>query len=437
MPAPDEVRRMLERILGSREFANAPKKQKFLQLICEAYLEGRAGELNEYLIGYEVFGRQQTYNPALDPIVRVGAYELRKKLERYYKGEGKNDEILVEIPTGSYIPIFNRRSPSPEPAEPVPAVRLPWWSIRAWTPGGALIGVALVILIAAVVILAVSNLRLRREAAAGVALKRMAEAYRPVWEPFLTAEDPTLLVLSNPTVYRFWNEADPESLSNRSIDLTASETAVLAEAVGREQLALKHHRLPRLVLSSDEYTGLGEAVGLFRIAALFNGIGKQVLLKQSRTVSAEDLKNHNVILLGSVWVNEWSGKVLIKEDFISSTGGTIVNQNPLAGEQPEYRARFDEETGRLIEDYGLITIKPNLSERNTVMVLAGTHSEGTEAAAEYLISEDRLAYLNQRLRSFEPAPPKYFQVLLKVDIDNGIPTTISIVTIHELHADRK
>src|SRR5262245_54239695 len=100
-PAPtgEEVRQLLERILSSRQFANAPKKQKFLQLVCDAYLTGRAGELNEYMIGYEVFDRDKTYNPALDPIVRVGAHELRKKLERYYKSEGQNDQILLEIPT--------------------------------------------------------------------------------------------------------------------------------------------------------------------------------------------------------------------------------------------------------------------------------------------------------------------------------------------------
>lgn len=445
-PTAEEVRQLLERILCSRQFSNAPKKQKFLQLICEAYLDGRASELSEYSIGYQVFDRTETYDPALDSIVRVGAHEVRKKLERYYKSEGKNDEILLEIPVGSYIPIFTRLERAPEDAESTkptqPALtssdqagRIGHIAGKTWI---TLLSLGLVFLIIAVAMLALSNRQLRRQIKEGFQPKEFAAVFKPVWEPFLKDESPTLLVLSNPPVYRFWNPADHKSLSNISISLTPTETAALEETLGRERYVLKHNPLSRLVLSYDEYTGIGEAVGLYRLTTLFKGLGKDVLLKQSRTVSAEDLKNHNVILLGSVWVNEWSGKNLIKEDFGSGPSATIVNYNPLPGEEREYSAKFDGETGRLIEDYGLITIKPNISEKNTIMVLAGTHSEGTEAAAEYLTSEEHLGRLNQRLLSLKrPSPPStgYFQVLLKVKVDNGIPTIISIVTVHELHSD--
>ena len=440
-PTAEEVRQLLDRILRSRQFSNSPKKQKFLQLICEAYLEGRASELSEYSIGYEVFDRNETYDPALDSIVRVGAHDLRKKLELYYKSEGKNDEIFLEIPVGSYIPIFTRLKHAPEAAEPTKAAFSPHLLFSQISHVGktwiALLGMALVVLIIAVVMLALSNRQLRQQINEGAQPRELADVYKPVWEPFLKDQSPTLLVLSNPPVYRFWNRADHKSLSRISIDLTPAETAALEETLGRERLVLKQNPLPRLVLSYDEYTGIGEAVGLYRLTTLFKGLGKDAMLKQSRTVSAEDMKNHNVILLGSVWVNEWSGKDLIKEDFGRGASATIVNYNPLPGEEREYGAKFDEETGRLIEDYSLITIKPNISEKNTIMVLAGNHSEGTEAAAEYLTSEDNLAHLNQRLLSMKRPSPKYFQVLLKVKVDNGIPTIISIVTVHELYSDRR
>src|SRR6185503_6876188 len=126
----------------------------------------------------------------------------------------------------------------------------------------------------------------------------------------------------------------------------------------------------------------------------------------------------------------------IVEDFVIGGSATIINQHPVAGEEREYSARFDGATGKLMEDYALITVKPNISD-GTVMVLAGTHSEGTQAAAEYIASEDSLSYLNQRLRQTNTALPKYYQVLLKVDVDNGIPTTISVVTVHELHSNKQ
>jgi len=102
------------------------------------------------------------------------------------------------------------------------------------------------------------------------------------------------------------------------------------------------------------------------------------------------------------------------------------------GEEQEYSPRFDS-TGGLIEDYALITVKPNISGKNTVMILAGIHSEGTQAAAEYAAIPEYLNNLNQHLLQFSD-PPKYYQALLRVAVDNGIPTTISLLSVHELHA---
>ncbi|MBP6823145.1 MAG: hypothetical protein KA368_16470, partial [Acidobacteria bacterium] len=97
---PDEIRLAIDRVMASKHFAHAPMKQKFLRLICEFHLAGRGAELNEYLIGREVFDRDNSYNPATDPIVRVGAHGVREKLERYYQKEGAGDEIQIEIPIG-------------------------------------------------------------------------------------------------------------------------------------------------------------------------------------------------------------------------------------------------------------------------------------------------------------------------------------------------
>src|SRR4030095_129591 len=101
---PDEVRGTLERILNSKYFVNAHKKKEFLRLICDFHLNGRRHELKEYILGYEVFARDNEYNPSGDPIVRVFAHEIRKKLENYYNTEGSSDPIRLAIPAGTYQP---------------------------------------------------------------------------------------------------------------------------------------------------------------------------------------------------------------------------------------------------------------------------------------------------------------------------------------------
>src|SRR2546426_8162077 len=123
---PDEVRQSLDNILNSKYFVNAPKKKAFLRLICDFYLEGRAHELNEYILGYDVFDRDKTYEPSADPVVRVTAHEIRKKLEAYYQHDGIDDPFRLEIPPGSYEPIFTPHTSEKAALEPLaPPVVIP------------------------------------------------------------------------------------------------------------------------------------------------------------------------------------------------------------------------------------------------------------------------------------------------------------------------
>jgi hypothetical protein len=203
-----------------------------------------------------------------------------------------------------------------------------------------------------------------------------------------------------------------------------------------DKVVLKPHREPRLILSYSFYTGMGEAIGLSRITDLFRTVNRSFLLKQSRTVNADDLKSRNVILLGGVWVNEWSAKLPKNEDFVFTNNATVENRNPQPGESGEYIPQFDGRTGSLMVDYALITVKQNLSDENRVMVLAGVYSQGTEAAGEYLTNHWYLTHLNQRLKELaDPGEnPRHFQALLRVDVENGIPTTISLVALHLLRS---
>ncbi len=178
VPTHAEIRQAMDRLLSNKRFANAPMKRRFIQLICKAYLDGRAEELNEYMIGCEVFGRDNSYSPALDPIVRVGAHELRKKLESYYKDEGKNDEILLDVPVGSYIPVFTRRAQTPEMAE-IPKIDPPYPipindsnKLRQ-----IIIRIGLCVLVSAMMILVYFNWQLRQQIKKEAAHKKATEVY--------------------------------------------------------------------------------------------------------------------------------------------------------------------------------------------------------------------------------------------------------------------
>ncbi|MDZ4799600.1 MAG: hypothetical protein SGI92_15665 [Bryobacteraceae bacterium] len=114
------VPEQLERILASREFRDSQRMRRFLLFVMERALEGEASSLKEYLIGVEVFDRREGYDPRVDPIVRVEARRLRSKLKAYYTGVGSSDALIIELPTGAYVPLIRGLDAPPAP-QPVAA----------------------------------------------------------------------------------------------------------------------------------------------------------------------------------------------------------------------------------------------------------------------------------------------------------------------------
>ena len=110
MPSDNEVAIQIDRILASRWFARSERLCRFVRFAAHHALSGGAGRLKEYLVGVEVFDRGAEYDPRIDPIVRVEARRLRTKLKAYYASSGRDDQLRIEFPKGSYSPIFRFRS---------------------------------------------------------------------------------------------------------------------------------------------------------------------------------------------------------------------------------------------------------------------------------------------------------------------------------------
>jgi eukaryotic-like serine/threonine-protein kinase len=155
----EDVRRQLQRILASSSFLYARRASQFLRFVVEGTLAGEDG-FKEYLIGIEVFERPQDYDPKDDPVVRIEAGRLRKKLAEFYAGPGANDPIIIELPRGGYVPVFHERpagvelekievetSPEPEAQRPTDTAAVAPNS-KLWRTT-ALVGMAAAVLIVA------------------------------------------------------------------------------------------------------------------------------------------------------------------------------------------------------------------------------------------------------------------------------------------------
>jgi TolB-like protein/tetratricopeptide (TPR) repeat protein len=110
--SPDAVREALSKISASGGFTATERSRKLLAYLVSETLAGRGGRIKAYCIGTVVFGRPESFDPQKDPIVRIEAARLRRDLEHYYLTDGSEDQVVIDIPKGGYVPRFHLRSPS-------------------------------------------------------------------------------------------------------------------------------------------------------------------------------------------------------------------------------------------------------------------------------------------------------------------------------------
>src|SRR3954449_10549675 len=100
----------LDRMLKSRHFRNSRRYPAFLSHIVRRTLAGDLDSLKERILGIEVFKRAHDYDTGADPVVRITAGEVRKRIALYYHDEGTEQELRIELPPGSYVPVFSMHS---------------------------------------------------------------------------------------------------------------------------------------------------------------------------------------------------------------------------------------------------------------------------------------------------------------------------------------
>lgn len=108
-PKREMIEQQLEKILVSKVFIMAKRMRSLLKFIVEETLDGQASTLKAFTIAVEVFQRDERFDPQQDPLIRVQAGNLRKRLEQYYLTEGRHDNIVIDIPKGSYGAVFSTK----------------------------------------------------------------------------------------------------------------------------------------------------------------------------------------------------------------------------------------------------------------------------------------------------------------------------------------
>lgn len=470
----DEERRQLGRILRSTGFQSSPGLRRFLEHVVSKTIQGLSHEIKEYEIAVEVLGKASDYDPRLDTTVRVQAHRLREKLEEYYAHEGADDDIIIELPKGHYVPQFSRRGQIAKPAsetgggdstetvetlESQPAGHQP---LRAalpsfrWKPGrslsiGLMAGAAGALLFIAGLLVSPLIRKVDSPAAPATALSQSATAsrllppppLRAIWGSFWQASSTPIVAYSN-SIFLVTQTSDLLRLKAGDVD------GLGAPATGREAVKLAAN--PRLVQEAgpvffdDDHTGTGEVMAVYYLTRLFSQTNLPLTVERSQLIKTDDLRNHNVIFLGSIIENPILTGLPLDQNFVFSEPpkpptlwrNRIVNLHPLPGEKPFYGVERDKQTQVLRTDYSLISFLPGVAPGRKIVILGGLTTIGTQAAAQFVTSAAGAGDLLARLGTAAPDSsakrfPPFFQAVLKVDIKQDEILSVHCVAAHAVH----
>jgi hypothetical protein len=415
----EECWNVIERVAASTQFRRASRSREFLLYVSGKAIKEDNNDLHEQEIGHAIFGRDESYDTSQDNIVRVSASDLRKRIDSYFTTEGLEEPLIFDIPRGSYSPVFRRRNkdavevPVPQSVEtPEAPVVVP--SYRQWP--FLLVSVVAVLLAIACGFLFWENFNLA-QTHNSLANK---PALRRLWSRFLDSPLQADVVLPD-TSYGFLQE-----ITNQTYTLSEYLNYSYITKMQASSISADRKRDLTMLMERD-HSNIGDLKAMLRVWALDHASGK-LSLEYARGYSADSIKRHNTILIGSQISNPWTNLFYDRMPFTIEYSASldrsfIQNKQPQPGESAMYPVVFRPDG---IVGYGIIACLPNPSHTADTLIIAGTDAQVTEATAEFATDEASLEKLFQRLpRNGSP----YFEVLLKGTRLSGTPMAEEIVTV--------
>jgi hypothetical protein len=398
----------IDKLINSHSLHGSESLCKLLRYLAEHSLDHPGVALKEYQIATEVLGRSGGFDPQSDSTVRVQAGRLRMKLAEYYAHEGPDDLLIVELPKGSYSLTFHLRAPGAQLPAGLTLERggkvAGGGSNRGWAVA---VGALSVLLVASLVTSAV--LWSGRSRSQTGTKESAPPVYQIFWSRFVTAPQPPWVVFSNANFV-----GRPQTNMRYFNPSTDSREAVL-----------------------DHYTGVGEVLAIHELDRVFGLLNRQLRVKRGALFSLDDVRNNDLIFIGSPAENLTLLEIPGTQEFVFQKVNSgprkgdveVINVHPAAGESQVFLASPTSQS--VNEDYAIVGLKPGLDPTHSMLILAGTTTVGTQAAAEYVCREDSLTELLRRLGVSKVGEMKPFEALLRVKVTRGVPVITDLVAVRK------
>lgn len=408
----------LERILGSRYFKTAGRSRQFLEFVVKHRLAGHPEQLKERAIGMEVFQRPANYATGDDPVVRVQAKEVRRRLEQFYQDHTLDSTIRIDLPVGSYSPEFHVQSVHAPTAQAVPEtpINLESTSTISWrrlVGGGVLVLVTCGVL-ALLIVQRPLNVR---------------STIQEFWAPVIKTSQPALICLAkgvtyrpSPSLYARYRVAHPDTFqtevekSGDPLPLDPNETLQWRD----------------LSLFTDYGVATGDVYAGIRISSTLGSLGKFAQLRIGSDYSFQDLRSSPSVIVGA-FNNRWTMNLIssLRFQFVEQNGTFIIHEQlpngrtwPLPG---DVHAMGSNQRGSSAQtlDYAIVARLMDSNTGQFTVLAAGLTGAGTAAAGEFISSPDLLE------RAFHDAPANWkksnSEFVLKTKVTDGVAGPPSVV----------
>jgi len=387
----DQILAQLDLLLAHPLFSQSKRYPALLRFVVEQTLDGNADQVKERLIGMEVFGRAPGYDANADPVVRVAAGEIRKRLAQYYYDPAHQDEIRIELPTGSYVPVFQRKieifdppaalaeidpDPAPNPArlelapidQPLSAASpAPGLSGEVSYPPPVIHHVHHPIL---TILLVVVTLLLGLAGGYWVRAYRQSKVPLPV-SPYQAVDD-------------FWQ---PLTAGPATVTLCLGEPARDSSKDTDPAQTIQHPKLTEPLYFRLRQSGLfalADVITLSRLNGVLERNHKAFRVSAASEASFAQLREGPAVFIGA-FDNLWTIRLTrdLRFGFDSIDGNAFIVDRKSLTDTTWFTA-WDLPYQKLARDYAIVARYRDTLTGQPVVIAAGISEEGTEAAGELI-----------------------------------------------------
>jgi hypothetical protein len=380
----------LDRMVASPYFSHSKRLPSFLRFVVERTLAGDAENIKERTLGIEIFGRDPGYDTSSDPIVRVTAAELRKRMAQYYQEPAHEDELRITLPPGSYIPEFHRSKGSngfglPEVEAVPPAGTENLASSALETPARRHWPLTLVLVLVAGGLLFAGTFYLWE--------RSRQSGYAQFWQPIFSSSDPVLLCIADQTEYSVIALRDA-SQPARQVVLNDNLTAVVIDDLN----------------------------ATVKVAGILQAGGKQYSLKGEGATTLDDLRRGPTVFVGA-FDNAWTLRLTnsLRYHFANDADMTHlwIADNTAPGRSSWNVDRGVQLATNNYRDYAILARFTDVNTGKVEIAVAGIGRGGTRVAGEFLNDNADLAQLMGLAHA--AGDKKNLEVVLSTQIIDGEP----------------